>query len=205
LANRGDGKRETIVVQLGLPFNLADTPPAGTHDLLARRSFDQQTQFTVGRAPDSDIRWTACRFSNRHARFMLAAAASRLKTPARPTVCTSTASASAANAACTFGHHPDRSFVLQARESGRRGLRHASKTRIDAIHITKVVANRSGRRQDQNCSTTSASRFSPTNRGPVGAIRRGQIDFDGFDERHAAASSGHVLINNLDLSAISIR
>src|SRR5438874_466290 len=65
-------KRETIVVSSASGSISPTAPPAGTQPhLLARRSFDQQTQLTVGRALDNDIRLDGLQISNRHARFML--------------------------------------------------------------------------------------------------------------------------------------
>src|SRR5437667_77673 len=59
-------KRETIVVSSSSGSISPTTPPAGTQPhLLARRSFDQQAQFTVGRAPDNDIRLDGLQISNR--------------------------------------------------------------------------------------------------------------------------------------------
>src|SRR5713226_796476 len=140
-------KRETIVVSSSSGSIAPTTPPAGTQPhLLARRSFEQQTQFTVGRASDNDIRLDGLQISNRHARFM------------RTNGSVAVEDAGSTNGVYVNGERIGGKravqpsdviqigpFVLQAdAKQGVAVYDTRSKTRIDAINIAKVVANRSG-------------------------------------------------------------
>ena len=193
-------RRQTIVSTSG---SLApqSMPGASQSQLLARVSFDARMQLSVGRAADNDVRLDGLQISNHHARF------------AR-----SNDSVTVEDAGSTNGV-----YVNGQRVSGRRAVQHSdviqigpfvlqadaqhgvavydtrSKTRIDCINIVKIVANRSGggsiKLLDDVSLTVQPNEFIGL-LGPSGAGKSTLMDsLNGM----RPATSGFVLVNNLDL------
>ena len=193
-------RRQTIVSTSG---SLApqSMPGASQSQLLARVSFDARMQLSVGRAADNDVRLDGLQISNHHARF------------AR-----SNGSVTVEDAGSTNGV-----YVNGQRVSGRRAVQHSdviqigpfvlqadaqhgvavydtrSKTRIDCINIVKIVANRSGggsiKLLDDVSLTVQPNEFIGL-LGPSGAGKSTLMDsLNGM----RPATSGFVLVNNLDL------
>src|SRR5688572_16011388 len=193
-------RRQTIVSTSG---SLApqSMPGANQSQLLARVSFDARMQLSVGRAADNDVRLDGLQISNHHARF------------AR-----SNGSVTVEDAGSTNGV-----YVNGQRVSGRRAVQQSdviqigpfvlqadaqhgvavydtrSKTRIDCINIVKIVANRSGagsiKLLDDVSLTVQPNEFIGL-LGPSGAGKSTQMDsLNGM----RPATSGFVLVNNLDL------
>src|SRR5256714_1187413 len=193
-------QRQTIVSTSGT-LQPPAAAQAGQPQLLARLSFETKPQLSVGRAPDNDLRLDGLQISNHHARF------ARLN-----------GSVSVEDAGSTNGVYVNRQrlsgrrpvqlsdviqigpFVLQADSAqGVAVYDTRSKTRIDCINITKVVKNRSGggsiKLVDDVGITVQPNEFVGL-LGPSGAGKSTLMDaLNGM----RPASSGYVLVNNLDL------
>jgi ABC-type multidrug transport system ATPase subunit/pSer/pThr/pTyr-binding forkhead associated (FHA) protein len=193
-------RRQTIVSTSGT-FPPQTTPGTSQSQLLARVSFDNRAQLSVGRAGDNDIRLDGLQISNHHARFTR-----------------SNGSVLAEDSGSTNGVYINGErlsgrravqlsdviqigpFVLQAdAQQGVAVYDTRSKTRIDCINIVKAVANRSGggtiKLLDDVGLTIQPNEFVGL-LGPSGAGKSTLMDsLNGM----RPATSGYVLINNLDL------
>src|SRR6266850_1424990 len=194
--------RETIVATGSSTSRpAAAAPDASQPQLLARLSFDNRRQLSVGRAADNDLRLDGLQISNHHARF------------ARDNGSVAVEDAGSTNGVYVNGERITGKrpiqlsdviqigpFVLQAdAHQGVAVYDTRSKTRIDCINIAKVVANRSGggsiRLLDDVGLTIQPNEFVGL-LGPSGAGKSTLMDsLNGM----RPATSGYVLINNLDL------
>ncbi|MBD0373897.1 MAG: FHA domain-containing protein, partial [Pyrinomonadaceae bacterium] len=205
LGDKPDFQRTIVVREPSNQFKRDAVAAEGLNaQLLIERPFDRQKPLlTVGRAPDNDISVDGLQISNYHARFLR-------NGDGRGVMVEDVGSTNGVyvNGARITGRRPVGPedvvqigpFILRADpDRGVAVFDSRSKTRIDAIEITKIVPSRTGRGEvkllDAISLTIQPNEFVGL-LGPSGAGKSTLMDaLNGM----RPATSGQVLINGLDL------
>jgi ABC transport system ATP-binding/permease protein len=192
------GKLATMVLRSETPMQITGGAGAG---MFTERPFGNTTRMTIGRGEECDIRLDGLLISNRHAAVV--------NTNSNLTIeDLNSTNGTYINGARLTGRKSIRPedvvqigpFVLRVHpQRGITVFDTRAKTRIDVFQVTKEVANRSGpgkvRLLDEVCLSIQPNEFVGL-LGPSGAGKSTLMDsLNGM----RPASSGQVLVNNLDL------
>jgi ABC-type multidrug transport system ATPase subunit len=202
LGDVAGSRPKTIVVSQGSGALQQSMPGRGVsqRQLLLQRAFDHGPVLSIGRAPDANIHLDGLTISNHHANIVQDRGSLFIEDKSTNGVYVNGERISGKRSLLESDIVQIGPFVLQAHpQRGVAVFDTRSKTRIDAIDITKVVKNRSGGGEikllDGVRLTIQPNEFVGL-LGPSGAGKSTLMDsLNGM----RPATSGFVLINSLDL------
>lgn len=196
----GQTGSKTMVANLGNISQKISPDSSAQPQLLMQLVFGNKGQLTIGRAEGSDIKLDGLQISNRHARLLRAAGGVVIEDLGSTNGIYLNGQRTARSQITQNDSVQIGSFLLQVDRAGSIGVFDTrSKTRIDAVNITKDVKNRAGGGMIRLLDNVSLS-IQPNEfvglLGPSGAGKSTLMDaLNGM----RPASGGSVLINNLDL------
>jgi ABC-type multidrug transport system ATPase subunit len=191
---------KTMVVSAGNFSQKIKTAEFDNPQLLKQFSFDQKQILSIGRAEENDIKIDGLQISNHHARLT------------KTNNGISVEDLGSTNGTYLNGKRISKSVItpndaiqigsyqLKISQSGKIGIFDTrSKTRIDAVNITKEVKNRAGGGKIRLLDEVSISIQPNEFIGLLGPSGAGKSTFMDALNGMRPASSGNVLVNNLDL------
>ncbi|MET0753266.1 MAG: FHA domain-containing protein [Pyrinomonadaceae bacterium] len=191
---------KTMVFKAGDISQKMSKDQSSQPQLLMTLTFGSKQELIIGRAEQSDIRLDGLQISNQHARLVKTASGIDIE------------DLNSTNGVYIDGNRVSRqrvtlndsiqigSFLLRIDNAGNIGVFDTrSKTRIDSVNITKEVKNRSGGGNIRLLDGVSLSIMPNEFVGLLGPSGAGKSTFMDALNGMRPASSGSVLINNLDL------
>ncbi len=190
------GSKTMVFKSEDLSRKIENTEP----QLIMSLAFGNKNQLTIGRGNENDISLDGLQISNAHARLTLTNTG------------VSVEDSGSTNGVFVNGNRVSRSqispndavqigsFVIKINQNGNIGVFDTrSKTRIDAVNITKEVKNRAGGGKIRLLDGVSLSIQPNEFIGLLGPSGAGKSTFMDALNGMRPASSGNVLINNLNL------